>query len=30
MKEFDPVAYKKMVKSYQDRDDPLGLSLIHI
>ncbi len=24
MKEFDPVAYKKMVKSYQDRDDPLG------
>lgn len=24
MKEFDPVAYKKMVKSFQDRDDPLG------
>ena len=24
MKEFDPVAYKKMVKSYQDKDDPLG------
>ena len=24
MKEFDPVAYKKMVKSYQDRDDPTG------
>lgn len=24
MKEFDPVAYKKMVKAYQDRDDPLG------
>ncbi|MCK4502255.1 MAG: methyltransferase domain-containing protein [Desulfuromonadales bacterium] len=24
MKEFDPVAYKKMVKSYQDRDDPMG------
>ena len=24
MKEFDPVAYKKKVKSYQDRDDPTG------
>jgi SAM-dependent methyltransferase len=24
MKEFDPVAYKKMVKSYQDKDDPFG------
>jgi 2-polyprenyl-3-methyl-5-hydroxy-6-metoxy-1,4-benzoquinol methylase len=24
MKEFDPVAYKKMVKSYQDADDPTG------
>jgi SAM-dependent methyltransferase len=24
MKKFDPVAYKKMVKSYQDRDDPTG------
>ncbi len=24
MKEFDPVAYKKMVKSYQERDDPTG------
>ncbi len=24
MKEFDPVAYKKMVKSYQDRDEPTG------
>ena len=24
MKEFDPVAYKKMVRSFQDRDDPLG------
>lgn len=24
MKDFDPVAYRKMVKSYQDRDDPLG------
>jgi len=24
MKEFDPIAYKKMVKSYQDNDDPLG------
>jgi hypothetical protein len=24
MNEFDPVAYKKMVKSYQDRDDPTG------
>ena len=22
MKEFDPVAYKKMVKSYQDKDKP--------
>jgi hypothetical protein len=24
MKEFDPDAYKKMVKSYHDRDDPTG------
>jgi hypothetical protein len=24
MKEFDPDAYKKMVKDFQDRDDPLG------
>ena len=24
MKAFDPVAYKKMVKSYQDKDDPTG------
>ena len=24
MKEFDPIAYKKMVKSYQDRDNPTG------
>jgi hypothetical protein len=24
MKEFDPIEYKKMVKSYQDRDDPMG------
>lgn len=24
MKEFDPVAYRQMVKSYQDRDDPTG------
>ena len=24
MKEFDPVAYKEMVKSFQDKDDPLG------
>jgi hypothetical protein len=24
MKEFDPAAYKKMVKSYQDRDNPTG------
>ena len=24
MQEFDPVAYKKMVKTYQDRDDPTG------
>ncbi|WP_020677845.1 class I SAM-dependent methyltransferase [Geopsychrobacter electrodiphilus] len=24
MNEFDPAAYKKMVKSYQDRDDPTG------
>jgi 2-polyprenyl-3-methyl-5-hydroxy-6-metoxy-1,4-benzoquinol methylase len=24
MKEFDPVAYKKMVQSYQDRDNPTG------
>jgi 2-polyprenyl-3-methyl-5-hydroxy-6-metoxy-1,4-benzoquinol methylase len=24
MKEFDPVEYKKMVKSYQENDDPLG------
>ena len=24
MKEFDPIAYKKKVKSYQDRDDPTG------
>ncbi|WP_320046117.1 class I SAM-dependent methyltransferase [uncultured Ilyobacter sp.] len=24
MKKFDPVAYKKMVKSYQDKDDPTG------
>jgi len=24
MKKFDPVAYKKMVKSYQQRDDPTG------
>lgn len=24
MNEFDPVEYKKMVKSYQDRDDPTG------
>jgi len=24
MKEFDPVEYKKMVKAYQDRDDPTG------
>lgn len=24
MKKFDPVAYKKMVKEYQERDDPLG------
>lgn len=24
MKEFDPIAYKKMVKSYQDKDDPTG------
>lgn len=24
MKEFDPVEYKAMVKSYQDNDDPLG------
>jgi len=24
MKEFDPIAYKKMVKSYQDRDKPTG------
>jgi len=24
MKEFDPIAYKKMVKSYQKRDDPMG------
>jgi ubiquinone/menaquinone biosynthesis C-methylase UbiE len=24
MKEFDPIAYKKKVKAYQDRDDPTG------
>jgi SAM-dependent methyltransferase len=24
MKKFDPVAYQKMVRSYQDRDDPTG------
>lgn len=24
MNEFDPIAYKKMVKSYQDRDEPTG------
>lgn len=24
MNEFDPVAYKKMVKSFQERDDPTG------
>ncbi len=24
MKEFDPVKYKEMVRSYQDRDDPTG------
>ncbi|MEJ2491567.1 MAG: methyltransferase domain-containing protein, partial [Desulfuromonadales bacterium] len=24
MKEFDPDAYKKMVRSYQERDDPTG------
>ena len=24
MKEFDPVAYKKMVKTYQDEDNPTG------
>jgi len=24
MKEFDPIAYKKMVRSYQDRDEPTG------
>lgn len=24
MKEFDPIAYEKMVRSYQDRDDPTG------
>ena len=24
MKKFDPLAYKKMVKSYQEDDDPLG------
>jgi 2-polyprenyl-3-methyl-5-hydroxy-6-metoxy-1,4-benzoquinol methylase len=24
MKEFDPITYKKMVKSYQDRDNPTG------
>lgn len=24
MKEFDPAAYKKMVKSHQENDDPLG------
>ena len=24
MKEFDPIAYKKMVKSYQDEDKPTG------
>jgi 2-polyprenyl-3-methyl-5-hydroxy-6-metoxy-1,4-benzoquinol methylase len=24
MKEFDPIAYKEMVKSYQERDDPTG------
>ena len=24
MKEFDPVAYKNLVKSYQDKDDPFG------
>ena len=24
MKEFDPIEYKAMVKSYQDNDDPLG------
>ncbi|MFO7812327.1 MAG: class I SAM-dependent methyltransferase [Pelovirga sp.] len=24
MKEFDPAAYKKMVKSFQDRNDPTG------
>jgi len=24
MKEFDPVAYKAMVRSFQERDDPLG------
>ena len=24
MKKFDPIAYKKMVKSYQDKDDPTG------
>ena len=24
MKEFDPIAYKKKVQSYQDRDDPTG------
>ncbi len=24
MTEFDPIAYKKMVKSYQDRDEPTG------
>lgn len=23
-KKFDPIAYKKMVKEYQERDDPLG------
>ncbi len=24
MKEFDPIEYKNMVKSYQEKDDPLG------
>jgi len=24
MKEFDPIAYKNMVKAYQERDDPMG------
>lgn len=24
MKEFDPVAYREMVRAYQDRDDPTG------